>query len=291
MIGDLAVRAEGQRVSRECHGARMDYEEIIDKTGDAAGGLDREAAEHALQATLQTLAERLPRGEARHIMRELPPELIPWIYTQTDAAAFGIDEFLEQVATREGTDIETALRHARGVFFVLGDALSPEAVAHLAASLPQTFDPLVAEAQRRDLELMPVGQFWARVAAHLGIDQAAARRITEAVLQTLAERIAKGQVEDLMAQLDPLLHPPQASVARCVGRAPEGGACRSRSSCAGWPRGRERDVAEANLFEEIAGHVRAVLATLAEAISSKDWFDVTVELPEDYGGLIPARSG
>ncbi len=92
-------------------------------------------------------------------MRELPPELIPWIYTQTDAAAFGIDEFLEQVATREGTDIETALRHARGVFFVLGDALSPEAVARLAASLPQTFDPLVAEAQRRDLELMPVGQF------------------------------------------------------------------------------------------------------------------------------------
>ena len=73
MIGDLAVRAEGQRVSRECHGARMDYAEIIDKTGHAAGGLDREAVEHALQATLQTLAERLPRGEARHIMRELPP--------------------------------------------------------------------------------------------------------------------------------------------------------------------------------------------------------------------------
>ena len=35
-----------------------------------------------------------------------------------------------------------------------------------------------------------------------------ARQVTEAVLETLAERIAAGQVEDLMAQLDPPLHPP-----------------------------------------------------------------------------------
>jgi uncharacterized protein (DUF2267 family) len=30
--------------------------------------------------------------------------------------------------------------------------------------------------------------------------------VTEAVLETVAERIAAGQVQDLMAQLDPLLH-------------------------------------------------------------------------------------
>jgi len=31
-------------------------------------------------------------------------------------------------------------------------------------------------------------------------------------------------------------------------------------------------------------------ATLAEAVDAKEWFDVTVELPADYRGLIPARS-
>lgn len=41
-------------------------------------------------------------------------------------------------------------------------------------------------------------------------------------------------------------------------------------------------------FDEIAGHVRAVLATLAEAVSAKEWFDVAVE-PEDGGGMVPAR--
>ena len=140
----------------------MESEEIVAVVRQASGGIGSEAAGRALQAMLQTLAERLPRGEARHIVQELPAELKPWIYTETDAEAFDIDEFLVRVAKREETDVETALRHARAVFFALGDALSPETVAHLAASLPQTFDPLVAEAQRRDLDIMPADQFRAR---------------------------------------------------------------------------------------------------------------------------------
>ena len=96
----------------------------------ASGGIGSEAADRALQATLQTLAERLPRGEARHIAQKLPAELKPWIYTETDAEAFDIDEFLVRLAKREETDVKTALRHARAVFFALVDALSPEAMAH-----------------------------------------------------------------------------------------------------------------------------------------------------------------
>jgi hypothetical protein len=48
------------------------------------------------------------------------------------------------------------------------------------------------------------------------------------------------QVEDLIAELDPLLHPP------------------------------------------------AVFATLAETITTEDWFGITAELPEEYFGLLPA---
>jgi uncharacterized protein (DUF2267 family) len=196
----------------------MDFEEIIDAARHAAGGVSYEAAERAVQSTLQTLAERLPRGEARRILRELPAELTPWVYTETDAEPFGIDEFLARVAQREGTDIETALLHARGVFSALGDALSGEGVAHLAASLPQTFEPLVAEAQHRYLDIMPAGQFRDRVAMRFGLDGAAARQVTEAVLETLADRIARGHVEDLIAQLDPLLHPPLRRGASAIWR-------------------------------------------------------------------------
>ena len=254
----------------------------------ASGGIDSEAADRALQATLQTLAERLPRGEARHIVRELPAELKPWIYTETDAEAFDIDEFLVRVAKREETDVETALRHARAVFFALGDALSPEAVAHLAASLPQTFDPLVAEAQRRDLDIMPADQFWARVrTGSVSTTRTGLAGQLDAVLQTLAERIAAGQVEDLIAQLDPLLHPP---LRRGAELAKPGGLRMPLEEV--WRRAAARegaDADEADLYEEIAEHARAIFATLAEAVSIKEWFDVIVELPEEYHGLFPPR--
>lgn len=220
----------------------MEYEEIVAVVRQASGGIGSEAADRALQATLQTLAERLPRGEARHIVQELPAELKPWIYTETDAEAFDIDEFLVRVAKREETDVETALRHARAVFFALGDALSPEAVARLA---------------------------------------------TDAVLETLAERIAAGQVEDLIAQLDPLLHPP---LRRGAESAKPGGRRMPLEEFLRRVAAREgADADEADLYEEIAEHARAVFATLAEAVSIKEWFDVIVELPEEYHGLFPPR--
>jgi hypothetical protein len=71
----------------------MDYEEIIEVIQQASGGpgvLSGEAAERSAQATL---AERLPRAEAWHILQEVSAELKPWIYTETEAEKFDFDEF------------------------------------------------------------------------------------------------------------------------------------------------------------------------------------------------------
>ena len=55
----------------------MEYAEIIEAIWREAADLPPDVAERAAQAVLQTLAERLPRGEARHILAELPAELKP----------------------------------------------------------------------------------------------------------------------------------------------------------------------------------------------------------------------
>ncbi|HUC21656.1 MAG TPA: DUF2267 domain-containing protein, partial [Streptosporangiaceae bacterium] len=83
-------------------GAGLNYEEIIEVIRQASGGPGHEAAERAAYATR---AERLPRGEAGHIQRELPAEFMPWLHTETDAEAFDIDEFLDRVAQREDVDV------------------------------------------------------------------------------------------------------------------------------------------------------------------------------------------
>jgi uncharacterized protein (DUF2267 family) len=125
-----------------------------------------------------------------------------------------------------------------------------------------------------------------RAAARPGPD--AARRVTEAVLETLAERIAAGVVEDLVARLDPLLHPPLRR-----GIASSGPAARRMPLAALLRRvaGRESaDVDEAGLVDVVFKHVRAVFATLAEAVDAEEWFDMIAELPAEYSGLIPERS-
>jgi uncharacterized protein (DUF2267 family) len=165
-----------------------------------------------------------------------------------------------------------------------GRALDADAVAHLA----QTFEPLVAEAQQRFLDIMPADEFWRRVGQRLGLDQTAARPVTEAVLETLAERVAADVVEDLVARLDPLLHPPLRR-----GIASSGPAARRIPLAALLRRvaGRESaDVDEAGLVDVVFKHVQAVFATLAETVDAEEWFGLIAELPAEYSGLMPERS-
>ena len=102
---------------------------------------------------------------------------------------------LSRVTTATGRMSRPRCGMRRAVFPALGRALSPETGEHLAAALPQTYEPLVAEAQFRYLEIMSADQFWDRVGQPLGLGRAEALQVTGAVLETLAERIAAGQVE------------------------------------------------------------------------------------------------
>ena len=257
----------------------MEYPEFLQITRIEAG-IDEAAAEHAARATLTTLAERLSRGQARDLLEQLPAEIKPWLHTERAAERFDVDEFLRRVAEREGVDVETAERHARAVFFALGRAVSDDEIADVADELPQDFEPLIAEAQRRFFEVMPAEEFVAKVAERTGLDHEAARRATEAVLEALARRVAGGEIDDLIPRLPLELH---ASLRR--GKAASGGTAKRMSL--------DRFLALINELEgvdlfEASEHVRAVFATLREAVGDDEYFDVTVQLPPDYDVLLPA---
>jgi uncharacterized protein (DUF2267 family) len=267
----------------------MEYAEFIDVIRRASGGLDSRTAQQAAQATLVTLAERLPQAEAQHLFVQLPAEMKPWVRSDVDAGAFGVDEFIGRVARREGVDVETALDHARAVFFALGDVISAEEADHVAAALPRAFEPLVAEVQHRNLDMMRADEFWCRVADRLDVDVDAARPITSAVLETLAERISGSQVRDLMGQLDPMLHP---SLRQGLSLAsPEARRMTLEAFLRHVCRLEGLVVDEATLSGDVFRHAHAVLATLAEAVSDEEWYDVAVQLPTEYRGLMPIHAG
>ncbi|MGI5291484.1 DUF2267 domain-containing protein [Nonomuraea polychroma] len=256
----------------------MDYEQFI-KIVDQRIGQGAEVADRAVEATLRTLSERLSKGQSADLMGEVPPEMMRLLSSEGEPEPFGVDEFLRRVAEREGADLATADRHALAVFWALGQTVSPDEIAYMAADLPHDFDPLIAEARRRHVEIVPAGRFLDSVAGRAGLDRAGAHRATEAVLETLAERITPGEVEDLIIRLPMQLHAPL-----------------KRGVTAG--RGRAvhmpveefiRRVAErADVTPEAArDHARAVFTTLRESIPGEEFFDVTAHLPNEYGPLLP----
>ena len=252
------------------------YDRFV-STVQQKGVRSRDAAERAAQAVLATLAERIAPGEARDLAALLPPALGPWLHTTTPAEPFDIDEFVRRVAEREQLDIAQAERHARAVFATLGRTVPASEIHDLVSELPGDFAPLIAEAEGRFLEHMPADAFVQRVADRAGLDQDGARRAIGAVLETLAERIAGGEVDDLVALLPVELHP-----ALERGKSATGGQATRMSLEQFLARVAHR---EGITGDEAREHAAAVFATLREAIPERHLLDVTAQLPVEYAAI------
>lgn len=254
-----------------------EYDRFLDIVGLKAG-LPRDDAERAARATLQTLAERLSAGQARDLADRLPPELAPYAASTTPADAFDVDEFIRRVAEREGIDdLGSAERHAQAVFAALGRTVGEDEVADMVSELPKGFLPLVAEAQHRFSHVLSADEFLRRVGDRAGLDPRGARRATDAVLETLAERISGGEVADLISRLPVELHPPLKT-----GDAKSNGAARPMSLDEFVRRIAER---EAVTPAEAREHARAVFATLREAVGEKEFLDVSAQLPLEFAAV------
>jgi uncharacterized protein (DUF2267 family) len=256
----------------------MEYSEFLSSVAQQTH-LDSRGAEQATRATLHTLSERLSKGQARDLLGHLPAELKPVVHKEDDAEAFTLDEFVRRVAQREGVDADTAYRHARAVFWTLGRAVPEKEVADLASELPQEFAPLVAEARGVFLDVLPADDFLLRVAERANVDVDTARRAAEATLETLAERIAGGEVEDLLAHLPLELHGPLHRVKDDR-------------------RAEARRMSLDDFVEKIAEregtdrftafpHAQAVFVTLQDAVG-QEFSDVRSQLPPEYGELLSA---
>jgi uncharacterized protein (DUF2267 family) len=244
-----------------------------------AAGTDRSGAELVAHAVLTTLGERIAEGEAQDLAAQLPPELAPWVATKGGAEGFDVDEFLRRVAERTRADLPGAERYARAVFLALAHTVSPDELADVEAELSKDYAPLLPRG--RWVDRLPLDEFLERVAARAGVDVQRARRATEAVLEATAERVAGGDVDDLIPHLPVELHAPLKRGRDWTGanarRMPVGDFLRRVSDLEG------EDIATAR------EHARAVFVTLREAVGVEEFFDIEAQLPDDYAPLLGLR--
>jgi uncharacterized protein (DUF2267 family) len=237
-------------------------------------GVDTPAAEQAARATLQTLSERLMDGVRRRLAGVLPEQAARWITSARDRETFGADEFLRRTAVRAGTGTDGAELLATAVFYALGRALTAPDFETMAAELPEEYDPLLAPARRPPVDILPVEDFLRRVADRAGVDVATARAASEAVLETLGERLAGGEVDDLRKELPPELREPMVR-----GNDHTGGQAHRMSLAEFLTLAAMR---EGVPLAEALEHDRAVFSTLRDAFTEKAFSDMSAELPKDY---------
>jgi uncharacterized protein (DUF2267 family) len=274
--------ARGQAVSEDVlywYTDEWRYERFI-TTIEQHAGISWNDAERAARATLLTLGERLSAGQGRQLAEDLPLQIRRWLLEDGENAEdFDAGEFLRRVAEREGVDRETAEEHAKAVFVALARLVRGEEITRLAAQLPSEYKRLLGDAakRRRDPgapEIVTVEVFAKRVARRSALGIPEAHRAGEAVLETLSERIAGGEADDLAEELPEELRPPLER-----GKARSGGKAQRMSLDEFIARVAER---EGVSYEQALDHARAVFATLRETLTDKEFSDLLSELPRGY---------
>ncbi|WP_031508908.1 DUF2267 domain-containing protein [Streptomyces megasporus] len=129
----------------------MRYEEFTGQVQAQAALPDRQSAERAVRATLETLAERIPDGVADHLAAQLPGEAAESLrrvvagdetspHRRSDTRAHGepfdLTTFAGRVAWRSRASEDTAVREATAVLEVLDAAVSPELMLKVGRVLP-----------------------------------------------------------------------------------------------------------------------------------------------------------
>ena len=125
---------------------------------------------------------------------------------------------------------------------------------------------------------MEYGEFIKSVSEQANLERDQAEKATRAALSTLAERLAGGEFTDLATQLPQEL---QEAVLEAE-RAGEGRSLSADEFVAVVARRESAGV------EEARPHVKAVLATVRDAVTPGEFDDLLSQLPSDFRELVEA---
>jgi uncharacterized protein (DUF2267 family) len=119
----------------------MQHDEFVGDVQHRAHLASRGAAEAAIRATLETLADRIPEATAHHLADQLPREIGNHL-RRGKPERLSLEEFYGRVAARETVDLATAAFHARVVLTIVAEAVSPGVMHKVRGEVPSHYDPL-----------------------------------------------------------------------------------------------------------------------------------------------------
>ena len=120
----------------------MKADQFIKEVMSRGSFSSRQEAIDATHATLAVLGERLFGGERKDLAAQLPSELRNYLLEANTSENFDLEEFIERIGEEEGVGVDAASEHARVVFSVLCDSVTPGEIMDVRSQLSKDFDIL-----------------------------------------------------------------------------------------------------------------------------------------------------
>jgi len=120
----------------------MQTDEFVRRVQEQAKISTGDVAVIVIEATLETLGERLTRAERDDLAAELPGQLKEYVQKRQETTLFDLEEFYNRVAARSDRGLPAAIRHAHVVMSVLQEAVSAGQLKDVRRQLPAEFREL-----------------------------------------------------------------------------------------------------------------------------------------------------
>lgn len=122
----------------------MQSDEFVRRVQEQAGIPVGDAAVDVIEATLETLGERLAQDKLDGLTAELPEQLTAYVEKRhkETPVPFDVEEFYNRVAARSGLSLSTAIRRSHVVMSVLQEAVSAGPLRELRRQLPAEYEEL-----------------------------------------------------------------------------------------------------------------------------------------------------
>lgn len=124
----------------------MKYKEFVETVQATAEIASEADAKKAIQASLETLSERILGKEAGELADQLPEEIGAYLRGREGETGerFSLEEFYRRVSDREGVDGPTAAFHAKAIFATINAAVTAGEYEDIKSNLPPDYRALFA---------------------------------------------------------------------------------------------------------------------------------------------------
>jgi len=123
----------------------MEYHELIDRVMKETNLQSREETAKIVEATLETLGERLSKTERENLAAQLPNELKGNLLKRHATDRFLLEEFYNRVSARADLGYPEAVKQCQAVMAILREAISPGEWRDVLSELPGEFKELFGE--------------------------------------------------------------------------------------------------------------------------------------------------